>query len=88
MTATKWQSRPNLVRKPAAPNLEAVVELTQRELQASPYPAIQRLTCGLHEGRLVLQGQVRSYFLKQMAQVIAARVAVAVAVDNQVEVVD
>jgi len=78
---------PSTAERPSPPPAEVLVELVYRELRASPYPDMRRLTCRLQEGQLVLQGRVRSFFLKQMAQVMAVRLATTLVVDNQVEVV-
>jgi osmotically-inducible protein OsmY len=46
----------------------AVTELVGRRLQSSPYSAIRRVACFFDEGVLVLQGEVPSYYQKQLAQ--------------------
>ncbi len=48
----------------------------------------QPIFCSFHEGTLILQGRVRSYHSKQIAQTIVANVAGVVQVVNQIEVDD
>lgn len=67
---------------------ESLAAATERALRTSPYPALWRVSCALHDGQLVLRGQVRSFFLKQMAQVLASREARGIPIENRVEVVD
>ena len=87
MTTLKLKARSFPTRVPTV-DPELIVERTQRELRESAYPAIRWLTCRFHDGRLVLQGEVGSFFLKQMAQAVAGRIAGAVPLENRVEVVD
>ncbi len=56
-------------------------------LCGSPYIDLHRLAYTWCDGVLTLRGRVPSYFLKQIAQAIAASVAGVAAVDNQLEVV-
>lgn len=44
----------------------------QRRLQNSPYPAHRRLRCSFRAGVLIVQGQVSSYYLRQMAMALVA----------------
>jgi hypothetical protein len=50
------------------PVVDLVTDLASKRLQASPYGAIRRVACFFDEGILVLQGEVSSYYLKQLAQ--------------------
>jgi DNA-binding response OmpR family regulator len=60
----------------------------QEELQSSPYMALHRLCCRLHNHRLVVRGTVPTYFLKQMAQnVLQRRLPGGPPVENLLEVV-
>jgi osmotically-inducible protein OsmY len=65
--------------------LEAQV---QTDLREACYHAIRRVKCQLHSGVLTLQGQVPSYYYKQLAQVVAhRRLSGAALVQNRLEVV-
>ncbi|MGH7140441.1 MAG: hypothetical protein ACREHD_32300 [Pirellulales bacterium] len=44
----------------------------QRRLQNSPYPAHHRLRCSFRAGVLIVQGQVSSYYMRQMAWALVA----------------
>ena len=55
-------------------------------LHQSGYPALRRLRCEFHCGTVTLHGNVGSYFLKQMAQAVAARVEGVVCIDNRLRV--
>jgi osmotically-inducible protein OsmY len=48
--------------------VEPIAELVGKRLQASPYAAVRRVACYFDEGVLVLQGEVPSYYQKQLAQ--------------------
>jgi osmotically-inducible protein OsmY len=49
-------------------NVDGVTEMVGKRLQRSPYAAVRRVTCYFDEGVLVLQGDVPSYYQKQLAQ--------------------
>lgn len=55
-------------------------------LLALGYPSLAAIDCHVASGRVVLSGAVRSYHLKQMAQVVALKVAGSGRVDNRVVV--
>ncbi|GEM_PF-6579412 len=44
------------------------IRTAQLRLDGSSYPALRRLRCRFDDGRLVIQGQVNTYFQKQLAQ--------------------
>ncbi len=58
----------------------------QRALQESPVYVLRQLTVERHEERLLITGQVTSYYQKQQAQETVRAVAKGVAVVNSVEV--
>lgn len=68
------------------PEHEGLVASARHELRQSPYPPLRQLQCEWEDRRLVLSGAVRSYFLKQMAQTLVARLSPGVPVENRVEV--
>jgi len=45
--------------------------IVQNRFQRSPYLPLRKITCRLENGRLLLQGRVPTYYLKQLAQTIA-----------------
>jgi hypothetical protein len=58
----------------------------RESLDRAPYAGLRSLCCEEHEGVLILRGRVSSYFLKQIAQELAARVDGIELIDNRVEV--
>ncbi len=58
-----------------------------RMLCDSPYSELQRANCETHGDTVVLSGQVSSFYLKQMAQSLVARVAPTLRIRNQLQVV-
>ena len=71
---------------PELPEYEGLVASARHELRQSAYPPLRHLQCDWAERSLVLSGAVRSYFLKQMAQTLVARLSPGVPVENRVEV--
>jgi osmotically-inducible protein OsmY len=55
------------------------------QLQRS-YAILRRVSCEYRDGLLILNGRLPSYYLKQMAQEMAARVKGVQRVDNRIEV--
>jgi osmotically-inducible protein OsmY len=55
-------------------------------LRQSPYPALRRISCRLGDAALILRGRVPSYYMKQVAQIIAVSVDGASVVQNELEV--
>jgi hypothetical protein len=68
-----------------APN---VARLAQKCLQDSSYPELRTIDCDFVDGVLTLRGRVSSFHMKQVAQVIAARVADVECLVNHLEVLD
>lgn len=61
-------------------------EELQRRLKASSYPEVRQLRCFVVDGsRIVVTGQVSSFYLKQIAQETLRN---GLLIDNQVEVSD
>ncbi|MBY0587245.1 hypothetical protein K2X85_08715 [bacterium] len=67
----------------AARQFDILVEV-DRILQASCYSALRGVQYGLSNGRLILEGSVPSYFMKQIAQQLVATVADENLIDNQI----
>ena len=55
-------------------------------LRTSPYRELAGVRCRIHRGVATLEGEVSSYYLKQIAQSIACRVSGVVRVLNQIHV--
>jgi osmotically-inducible protein OsmY len=68
-----------------APN---IARLAQKRLQESSYSELRNIDCDFAEGVLILRGRVSSFHMKQVAQVIAARVDEVESLINQLEVMD
>ena len=64
-----------------------VVEEAQERLRAVPHISCRDLRCEYRHGLLVLQGRVRNYYEKQLAQEAVAGLAGVAQVVNQLEVV-
>jgi hypothetical protein len=71
---------------PTAVELENLAHLA---IQSSPYRDIRRLRCELRSGVLTLQGQVNSYYHKQIAQEqLQSKLAGRCALENRIVVAD
>lgn len=55
-------------------------------LRAGPYPVLRNISCRCESGQLTLTGAVGSFYLKQIAQTIVARVPGVGRIDNRLEV--
>ena len=62
-------------------------DLAERRLRSNPYLALKNVCCDWLDGVLVLRGCLPSYYLKQVAQEVVARLEGVTAVDNQIQVV-
>ena len=61
-------------------------ELAEGCLRRNPYLALKSVSCEWRDGVLVLRGCLPSYYLKQVAQEVVARLEGVQAVDNQLQV--
>ena len=64
----------------------AVSHSAQRLLHASAYRSLRQLRCDYRDGVLTIQGEVPTFFLKQVAQTIAAGVEGVQSVANRTHV--
>jgi hypothetical protein len=62
-------------------------ECVEHDLRESPYSALRDVHCELREGIAILRGRLPTYYLKQIAQTIAAHITGVRAVVNRIEVV-
>jgi len=58
----------------------------QMQLQRSPYWSVRQLICHVDQGRIVMRGAVPSYYLKQVAQSVAAKAVGVECVRSDIEV--
>ena len=65
----------------------AIVDDLQHALCAIGYAQLRRIGISYHDGCVVLQGRVPTYFLKQLAQSVASSRPGVQVVDNEIEVV-
>ena len=68
-----------ITRHPVAIQVEA-------NWRSSPFPGLRKLTCEYCDGMLTIQGQVTSYYLKQMARVTARELFPEARLRNGIEV--
>lgn len=64
----------------------SVEEWAVERLRTSRYSALTNLSCKYRDGALVLRGELASFYLKQLAQVIVAQVAGIERIENHIEV--
>ncbi len=62
-------------------------ELLER-FRTSPYLSLRSLRCSLAQGRLILRGNVPTFYLKQLAQTIAKKHSGSAEIVDQIEVGD
>jgi osmotically-inducible protein OsmY len=51
-----------------------VVRQAEQRLKNCPYQELRDIICDYHEGVLTLRGRVNSFYLKQMAQTVVAKI--------------
>jgi osmotically-inducible protein OsmY len=64
-----------------------VAERAENELRRNAYVALKNISCEYHDGVLVLNGCLPTYYLKQVAQEAIARVDGVQRVENRIAVV-
>ncbi len=62
------------------------VQNAQRQLRESAYYSIRSVRCDFHEGVLTLRGCLSTYYLKQVAQTLVAKVEGVQLINNRVDV--
>jgi osmotically-inducible protein OsmY len=65
-----------------------ITEMAERKLHSKPYLALKNVSCDWLDGVLVLRGCLPSYYLKQVAQEVVARLEGVDGIDNQIQVVN
>jgi len=71
-----------------APLTHPVMQQVRDALRQSPHGELRQVVCHFHEGVLTLRGRVSSFYLKQLAQTAAQRVAGVEECVNRLEVVE
>ena len=54
---------------------QSAVSALQEQFRSSPYWAIRQLVCDIERDRVIVRGTVPSFYLKQVAQALAAKAA-------------
>jgi osmotically-inducible protein OsmY len=72
---------------PPAPRQVDPADLAERALRNSPYLALRNIACEHHDGVLTLRGCLPTYYLKQVAQAVVARLDGVRQVNNDIEVI-
>lgn len=65
-----------------------IADSVRRSFAALHYPELNQIACEAKQGQVTLRGNVRSYYLKQMAQEVARRIPGVRRVTNDVQVND
>lgn len=65
---------------------DGIVESARGRLQSSPYSALKEIVCIDRDGALELEGDVPTYYLKQVAQTLVVGVEGVTAIVNRIEV--
>ncbi|MFB3105264.1 MAG: BON domain-containing protein [Pseudomonadales bacterium] len=72
----------------AAAASTSIADGVASRLRRSGYPTLANVSAEVHEGALVLLGRLSTYYLKQVAQTLAAQVDGVEEVINRIEVVN
>lgn len=70
----------------ATHRLPGIAATAALRLRASSYQALKTITCEYHEGVLILQGSVPSFYQKQVAQELVASLGGVQQIDNRLVV--
>lgn len=66
---------------------QQIAENAKRRIVHQPHLSVQRIWCEFADGRLILRGQVPSYYHKQLAQAAVAGMEGVRQVVNEIEVI-
>jgi osmotically-inducible protein OsmY len=70
-----------------AHTIDPIVAIAEARLRASSYHAVRRVRCTYDHGVLALEGRLRTFFQKQLAQELVANIEGVKQVVNRVEVI-
>jgi osmotically-inducible protein OsmY len=73
---------------PSCPREGGVAQLAESRLRNNSYLALKNVSCEYQQGLLVLRGFLPSYYLKQLAQEVVARVDGVDQILNQINVLE
>ena len=65
---------------------QSAASILQEQFRSSPYWAIRQLVCDIERDRVIVRGTLPSYYLKQVAQALAAKAAGLVFVASYIDV--
>jgi len=81
-------ARASLSHRGGVPASAAVVVRVEEDLRSSGYHALGHVVCQDHEGVIILHGHVPSFYMKQLAQVVAGKVPGVARIVNRLVVDD
>lgn len=91
MSATSSKSDGSVEAGPlgpgSVPRTERIALAAAERLRREPHLTMQRIWCAVEQNRLLLRGQVPSFYLKQLAQEVVAGLEGVEQVVNEIEVV-
>jgi hypothetical protein len=73
---------------PECDQVPGLAELAESRLRCNSYLALKNVSCEYQQGRLILRGLLPTYYLKQLAQEVVARIDGAIQVVNEINVLD
>jgi len=73
---------------PLSPPESGVAELAESRLRSNSYLALKNVSCEYQQGRLILRGCLPTYYLKQLAQEVVARLDGVDQIVNQIDVLE
>lgn len=76
-----------LSKTPRSAPPQQIAEGAENSLRHNSYLALKNVRCDYHEGVLTLRGCLPTYYLKQMAQSVVARIEGVQRIVNEIEVV-
>jgi hypothetical protein len=68
------------------PPARSPITVLRQQLRASPYWSIRQLVCDIDQNRIIVRGTVTSFYLKQIAQSLAANVVGIACVQSEIDV--
>jgi hypothetical protein len=87
MTPHELPKLPSLPDSQTLPEFLTIADAAKHRILHQPHLRMQRLWCEYEQGRLVLRGQVPSYYFKQLAQEAVAGLKDVHQVVNEIEVI-
>lgn len=66
---------------------DRIGQIAEERLRNSPYAALRTISCQCHDGVLILEGRLPTYYLKQVAQSVMFDLDGVLEIANSIEVV-